>query len=75
MYVYFEQILKWFNRMVCEVILDAEGEEVLMMLAYEVGAVIAKILKLLIDVVCLVLDDHPHDLAFLREEVPLSVLQ
>lgn len=75
MYVYFEQVLKWFNRMFCEVILDAEGEEVLVMLADETGAVIAEIFKLLVDVVCLVFDDHPHDLAFLSEEVPLSVLE
>ena len=73
--VYFQQVLKRFSGVVCEVILDAEGEEVLMMLADEAGAVITEILKLLVDVVGLVLDDHPHDLAFLRKEVPLGVLQ
>lgn len=75
MYVYFEQVLKRLNSVFCEVILDAEGEEVLMMLADETSAVVAEIFKLLVDVVCLVLDDHPHDLAFLSKEVPLSVLQ
>ena len=75
MYVYFEQVLKWLNRVFCEVVLDAEGKEVLMMLAYKAAAVVAEIFKLLVDVVCLVLDDHPHDLAFLSEEVPFRVLQ
>lgn len=75
MYINFEDILKWFNGMLSEVILDTKIKEVFMMLTNEGTAIITEVLKLFVDIIRLILDDHPHDLAFLSKEIPFRVFQ